>query len=125
MALSIEMRLRNSCLSMHGNGHSNHWMVLCWPLCALATFLEHLAKQMVLVCECIWHGFATPCGQPALCAQVLTILAFICWEILERSGYIFKGRTWAKSSAVVSLVQHFFQNMYCHVLSRCYGSHAC
>lgn len=52
--------LRNSCLSMRGNGHSNHWMALCWPLCALATFLEHLAKQMVMVCECVWHGMA-PC----------------------------------------------------------------
>ena len=59
----LKMCLRNSCLSMRGNGHSNHWMALCWPLCALATFLEHLAKQMVMVCECVWHGMA-PCVSP-------------------------------------------------------------
>lgn len=84
-------KTRNFCRSMFGNGLSSHWKAICMPSCALATLLECLVPCTRTQVLKLLKLFLRP--------EVVTVLAFVVLQLLQRTGHLFKGRILAKISA--------------------------
>lgn len=101
--LAVRPKTRNFCRSMFGNGLSSHWKAICMPSCALATLLECLVPCCEhRFCRSRWYCTRTQILKLLklfLRPEVVTVLAFVVLQLLQRTGHLFKGRILAKISA--------------------------